>query len=224
MVVDRGPNLVASCLTRCLLHNSRHIEGNAMTPRTNPHPKRKRVTVAESLAFRREMMQYRGRYPGNKSHQYLPAIERYNRRVIRRGDDECWGWNGTIVQGYAKFKIKQRVVPVHVFSFLYHGGKLSKKNPWVLHTCDNRQCTNPKHLYAGNINKNSRDVILRGRAYKIPSATHHARKLTWAIVKKIRKNNVGGNPDYRKEVAAMYGVGVTTIEKVINRKTWRNEP
>ncbi|MES2367080.1 MAG: hypothetical protein V4563_14485 [Pseudomonadota bacterium] len=81
----------------------------------------------------------------------------------------------------------------------------------MLHQCDNPRCVRPDHLFLGDDLANSRDSHLKGRASVLGMA-----KLSRADTTKIRK----ANATFRKVLAAHYGVDVTLICRIINRRRW----
>ena len=84
-------------------------------------------------------------------------------KVDKRSENECWNWLGAINQnGYGKIYRDYTAKSAHRISFEMHKGSILKgKN--VLHTCDNRRCVNPNHLYLGTFKDNTKDMIDKGR-------------------------------------------------------------
>jgi len=75
------------------------------------------------------------------------AEERFWRHVVKRGHGECWTWKGsTTAKGYGRFTANDRQVMVaHRFSWQTHGGMIPPGR-WLIQTCGNKACVNPKHL------------------------------------------------------------------------------
>lgn len=92
-----------------------------------------------------------------------PAI-RFWAKVDKRGENECWPWLGARSSGYGKFGIRDGESPQNAHRVAYaltHGEIPEGKQ--INHTCDNRRCVNPAHLYAGTAKQNTGDAINRGR-------------------------------------------------------------
>lgn len=100
----------------------------------------------------------------------LDVIERkmlttLTKRVARRGDDECWEWEGGVSDsGYGMINI---TVPAHRVAYLLANGEIPD-GLVVDHTCRNRRCCNPLHLEAVTTQEN----VLRGTS---PAAAHAAK-------------------------------------------------
>lgn len=85
----------------------------------------------------------------------------------------CWNWNGYIhPDGYGRMSYKKyRSKGVHRLSYLAFKGIFATGCINTLHTCDNRQCVNPEHLYLGDQKQNSRDMIDRKRHWLATEAS-----------------------------------------------------
>lgn len=78
----------------------------------------------------------------------------------------CWIWLGGTrnVDGYGAFHLgRNQYIMTHRLSYLAWNGPLTE-GQCVLHRCNNPQCCNPDHLYAGSKKDNRRDSMVAGTA------------------------------------------------------------
>jgi hypothetical protein len=149
---------------------------------------------------------------------------------------ECWPWTagknpagyGVVYIGASHLK-GRKSMPVLAtrLSWTFANRKTIAKGLLICHHCDNPQCINPHHLYAGTPKDNVHDAINRGRLnpYDIaqcPKAKGEASgksKLTEAQVVEIRaRYAAGGIP--MKDLAAEFSVCRHTILGVLNGRVW----
>jgi hypothetical protein len=83
----------------------------------------------------------------------------------------------------------------------------------ALHTCDNRPCFNPHHLYEGTAKQNARDMADRGRSTAGESQPNS--KLTDQQIRAIRSDT---RP--QRVIAAEYKIGQPLVSMIKARKRW----
>lgn len=138
------------------------------------------------------------------------------------GESECWNWNGWFMKsGYGEFSYHGKQYLAHRASWQIHNGPIPD-GMHILHSCDNRKCTNPAHLRVGTPADNSNDMHSRKRNRQPKGEKAGMAKLTTAEVIRIRKLHDEGL-SYKK-IAIEYGLGKSTIEQVCRRETWAHIP
>lgn len=104
-------------------------------------------------------------------------MERFFSKVDKT--ENCWNWIAAKrYKGYGCFRINGKLVDSHRVSWVIHNGAIPD-GLFVLHTCDNRLCVNPAHLFLGTNYDNVQDCIRKGRmSWQKPKVDVVAREST----------------------------------------------
>jgi hypothetical protein len=130
----------------------------------------------------------------------------------------CWEWQaGGTKDGYGTIKIGGKMCRTHRAVYeLYHGP--IPDGLCICHTCDNRRCCNPAHLWVGTIAENSADRDEKGRHSPARGEQVHGVKLHAADVQEIRALLAAGVP--QTVIAARYGVSTPLIWHIKMGRAW----
>lgn len=144
--------------------------------------------------------------------------ETFWKRIKVLSNNECWPWQGANRAGYGTLKYQGKWWRSNRLAyFLTH----NETPEYVCHTCDNPQCCNPKHLFAGNPKTNTEDMISKKRhahGARVPNAV-----LNDETVLKLRKE-YKENYVTIKSLSRKYNLSPTVIAHALNGKTWKHLP
>ena len=132
--------------------------------------------------------------------------------------ESCWNWQRFTRNGYGAFNIKGVIVYVHKLSWCVHNGPVPS-GLCVLHTCDNRKCVNPDHLFLGTIADNNRDKELKGRGVYPYGSWSGMSKLNEEQVMNIKSRL---EKESLSSIAREYGVSVHAIYCIKHNITWKH--
>ena len=136
----------------------------------------------------------------------MNIIKRFWSKVDKKGPDECWEWSGADYHGYGHFKFRSETHQAHRVSWaIAHKTWPIPVGKMICHTCDNRNCVNPKHLYLGTNTTNQQD---RSQLIK-------------EDIRAIRRLYQSGSYAY-EDLARIYGVSKGTIGVICRYETWKN--
>lgn len=142
-------------------------------------------------------------------------------RISPEPNSGCWLWDAAVAShGYGTFSKNKTA---HRYSCELLHGKIPH-GMMALHTCDNKLCVNPQHIYIGSKKDNSLDAYSRGRMdhVKHPSCENHPMaKLKPEHVEEIRSVVGRFKRGQRAEMAFRFGVSPATISDVKAGLSWR---
>lgn len=152
---------------------------------------------------------------------HSPVEARFWSKVDVRGDEDCWLWTASVINGYGNFSLpkeagKRRNVRAHRWAFSHYVGEIPT-GWYVCHRCDTPRCVNPRHLFAGTQTDNLKDASRKGRlrGWMAPGELNKRSKLTNDEVKNIRYLSSEGFTG--ASIQLLYPqVGRTCIYRIIN--------
>jgi ribosome-binding protein aMBF1 (putative translation factor) len=91
----------------------------------------------------------------------------------------------------------------------------------VCHSCDNKICVRPDHLWIGTRKQNIHDARDKGLLWspKLRGSKHGRSILTEHIILEIREEYAAGGVSHAK-LAERYSVSESTIQKALNGSNW----
>lgn len=160
--------------------------------------------------------------PQDTAHSVAPSIQLTENDIDRfwgkvSKSHSCWEWRACIdSDGYGRLQVQGSNLKSHRISFQIHKGDIPHEM-CVCHTCDNRKCVNPEHLFLGTNTDNVKDRCEKGRTPRGEDVW--CAKLTWSDVAKIRERLSRGESG--RSLAKELRVNVGVISKIKNNKIWR---
>lgn len=128
----------------------------------------------------------------------------------------CWNWTGALRNGYGRMVIgsradkSRRSVSAHRFSYTTYRGEIGELH--VCHTCDNRRCVNPDHLFLGTPKDNAADRDNKGRN-KLPPV-YRGEAAPWAKLSNAQVEQIRATTEPSARTAARYGVSEGHIRSI----------
>jgi len=148
-------------------------------------------------------------------------------KVDKKGEDDCWNWTGyKNEQGYGRTWINDVGYYAHrVIYALAYPNEITLSAPehtsqsgFLLHTCDNPSCCNPKHLFVGTHADNMADKAAKGRSPDFSGDKGPRAKLTMAQAQEIR--NLRSHGASMKELAKQYEISLSSIKTLLAGKSY----
>lgn len=142
--------------------------------------------------------------------EILNCKELFDQSYEINSDTGCWEWKRNFNDaGYGFFKDFR----AHRVSYFIHYNK--EPHPFlVCHTCDNRKCVNPEHLFLGTNKDNMHDMIKKGRARpNITGTKSPLTKMTQETLDKMSKDYLESPGMTTRGIASIYGLSVSASHR-----------
>jgi hypothetical protein len=140
-------------------------------------------------------------------------------RIIKRISvvNGCWEWNLKCRDnGYARVTFMRGSYYAHRLSFEAFNGFIDPQKD-VCHSCDNRKCVNPAHLFQGTRKDNMQDAVKKHRQAKRESlpqsklSNDEVNEVLWMIFAGLKYNYV----------SSFYEVGSQAIGYIARKNGFR---
>lgn len=141
----------------------------------------------------------------------LNVLERRFWQKVNKTPGGCWNWQGTIGRdrvrksgGYGRWRVGEKIWMAHRYAYTLAVGPIPD-GALVCHSCDNRVCVNPDHLWLGTHLDNAKDRDSKGRLVtghwsrlaKPGTEVRRASRRRW-----YNANRRRGAPDHDKTMTA----------------------
>lgn len=154
-------------------------------------------------------------------HLTKAEIARFKSKRLEGSRKSCWEWLGAKYQtGYGMACIRRgprKTFLAHRIAWIIQHGMRIPEEYMICHTCDNRACVNPHHLYAGTGYENNSDTINRGRGNRMKGSACTWSKLTDSDVLFIRSGQMR-----QCELARKFGMKQSSISNIQTGKNWKH--
>lgn len=149
-------------------------------------------------------------------------------KVDKRGEDECWPWKGyKNKEGYGRTWINDVGYYSHrvIFNLAYpntitlNAPKSCDDFGFLLHTCDNPSCCNPKHLFVGTHLDNMRDKVAKGRSPDFSGDKGPRCKLSISQAREARKLRKEGASV--KSLAEKFGLSLPSMKTLLRGESYK---
>ena len=149
----------------------------------------------------------------------VELMERFYEKWQLNKVSGCWEWTAALSpNGYGQIKRpgERKQIPAHRLSYLIHYKEDISKS-LVCHTCDNRICVKPSHLFLGTYKDNSQDMVNKGR--DLHGSKHPGSKLT--VDKVIALHKMRDEGKSIGELARIFGVSQGVAWRISKGISWK---
>lgn len=144
---------------------------------------------------------------------------RFYDKLLKDSETSCLNWTrATNKWGYGIVGVNGRSQLAHRVAWALKHGPIPD-GMLVCHTCDNRKCCNPDHLWLGTNSENVADMKAKKRARAPRGETHKRSKLSDEAVREIRRTYLRKQVS-QQALADKYGVSQVLVGMVVRGKIW----
>ena len=150
---------------------------------------------------------------------YQSDVERFKSKCVAV-ESGCLEWRGArYTNGYGQFSmrrkdLKRKTYSTHRIALLIAGEEIPD-GMMICHTCDNRICVNPEHLYVGTGVDNNRDTVKRERGNRVTGE-----RCSWSKLKDEEVRFIKASASRTSDLAKMFRVHQSLISQIRHGKRW----
>lgn len=145
-----------------------------------------------------------------------------NRKVVEYSVDRngCWVCtsHSRNTSGYPTIKREGMTWTMNRYVLQEKLGRVLQENCYALHTCGNRGCINPDHIYEGTSLENRKDALNDGTARVFPSGAENPRSaVTDQVIEDVSKH-----PELsQRALAKVLGISQSLVWSIRKGITWK---
>ena len=135
--------------------------------------------------------------------------------------EECWIWKGNLNlrSGYGLIRDGLKTKLAHRLSYEIFKGSIENRK-CVCHSCDNKLCVNPFHLWVGSYSDNIQDALFKKRWNPPIGDANGKSVLTTEDVMEIKK--LISEKVKQKIIAEKFNIDQSTVSDIKRRKRWKH--
>lgn len=154
----------------------------------------------------------------------VELIEKFwnNSRINTADPNVCWEWNNKRrPAGYGMFYFRGKWFSAHRISFQIVKGDIPD-GLFVCHSCDNKSCINPAHLFLGTNRDNILDAVKKGiHGKNLHRGTRHYRSLVQEtdiiLIRRLAAKRFSHG-----QIADLFDMTRRNVTKIVNRANWKH--
>lgn len=132
---------------------------------------------------------------------------------------ECWNWTGAKNgDGYPYTNLRGQILRGNRLFWMLANRRSIPHDRLACHSCDNRACVNPAHLWLGTLTDNNRDRAAKGRSRDQRGTKNNQAKLDDSKAIEIRRLYKAGL--LQREIGAQFGITQTMVGRIVRGKAW----